>query len=324
MIVVMRPTGPGKVELYPKVGNETHALLYNFDIDGEALKREHTRFLDTQVIPILVGGGHVAITGMCSRSGSDAYNQRLSDRRAKRVVDHVGHWTLLSRVYQSAPTFAAHGYGEALAAVAGAKDGSEDEMHRAVYVIVSPKPIPKPVPPKQLPEPQQPQVLWRTEELSLRADQLELPLYKRLRGNLFLTQGSCEHIRWHFTASNLSLTIDPKGKPPVFMGDIKALGANLIYDPKIYEPGAMWSNKRFDMEMMGQSITITIERALPAPLSATYNPVKPHGIEVRGRDIRFTLRQLGGGELGVVSGFGHFRQSKYITGSCPDIDGTIA
>src|SRR5947207_12507948 len=53
-MMAFRQTGSGKVELYAKVGTETHALLYNFDIDGHSLKREHVRFLDTQVSPVLV------------------------------------------------------------------------------------------------------------------------------------------------------------------------------------------------------------------------------------------------------------------------------
>jgi hypothetical protein len=318
--MAFRQTGAGKVELYAKVGTETHALLYNFDIDGHSLKREHTRFLDTQVIPILVGGGHAAVTGMCSRSGSTAHNLRLSEERAKQVMNHIGHWTNIARVYKSAPTFAAQGVGEATAAIAGVKDGSEEEIWRAVYMIVSPKAIITPVPPpKQLPapQPQTPKVLWRQEELSLRANVLDLPLFKRFNGHLYLTQGSCSHIRWHFTTSNLSLALDPKGKPPVFLGDVEAAGASIFYNDQIYEPGAMWSNKKISLRMQGRSVTITIGHALPAPISANYNPVKQHGIDILGQDISFTLKQ-NGGELGVVYGVGWLRPAKYINGACPD------
>jgi hypothetical protein len=317
--MAFRQTGRGKVALYPPVGAETHALLYNFDIDDETLKQHHVSFLERQVIPTLAAGGNVVVTGMCSRSGSIAHNLKLSRQRAKQVVDFLGRRTNIGRVSSSEVTFASQGVGEGAAAVAGLKDGSEEETYRAVYVIVSPKVITKPTPaPTQVPKPppQPTNTLWRQEELSIRAKVLELPLYKRLNGHLYLTQGYCSHIMWHFTTSALSVTLDPKGKPKVFMGDLEAAGASLWYNEKIYSPGGAWNDKKISLRMNGSSITITIGHALPAPLRADYNPVRQHGVDILGQDLSFTLQQ-NGGELGVVYGVGVLRSVKYVDGACP-------
>jgi len=189
--MAFKPTGRGKVALYPPVGAETHALLYNFDVDSESLKQDHVDFLQRQVIPTLAAGGNVVVTGMCSRSGSIAHNLKLSRQRAKQVVDFLGRRTNIGRVSSSEVIFASQGVGEGAAAVAGSKDGSEEETYRAVYVIVSPKVITKPTPPPaQVPTPPPPQPkTWRQEGLSIRAKVLELPFFKRLNGHLYLTQG---------------------------------------------------------------------------------------------------------------------------------------
>lgn len=317
--MAFKPTGRGKVALYPPVGAETHALLYNFDVDSESLKQDHVDFLQRQVIPTLAAGGNVVVTGMCSRSGSIAHNLKLSRQRAKQVVDFLGRRTNIGRVSSSEVIFASQGVGEGAAAVAGSKDGSEEETYRAVYVIVSPKVITKPTPPPaQVPTPPPPQPkTWRQEGLSIRAKVLELPFFKRLNGHLYLTQGYCSHIMWHFTTSALSVSVDPKGKPKIWLGDLEAAGASLWYNEKIYSPGGAWNDKKISLRMNGTSVTVTIGHALPAPLRADYNPVRQHGVDILGQDLSFTLQQ-NGAELGVVYGVGVLRSVKYVDGACPD------
>jgi outer membrane protein OmpA-like peptidoglycan-associated protein len=60
--------------------------LSGFDIDSAGLKVKHRAWLDNHVVPVLQGGGSIAITGMASRSGAAAHNLALSKRRASAVL----------------------------------------------------------------------------------------------------------------------------------------------------------------------------------------------------------------------------------------------
>lgn len=306
-----RRTGAGKVGIYPNSGVETHGLLYNFDIDGHLLKREHKSFLDTQVIPLLSSGGHTVLTGLSSRSGTDTHNDRLSEQRVREVLAYVG---------RRAPTlhiFMSKSLGESAAAASGQKDGLEDELYRAVSVIVSPKPIPKKkVPPrKEKPTPYPEKEIWRKEALSLRAKILDLPFYKKVKGHLYLTYGYCNYLVWPLSVSNLSMTVGIKGKPPVWYGDMKGTGAPLFYNEKIFNPQVAWDTKKISMRMYSNKVKIVVHDGLPAPISAVYMPLRPQGISIIGRNIEFELTQ-DGGELGLVGGVGSIGRSVFKNGHC--------
>jgi len=307
-------TGHGKIGLYsPTSGDVTRVVLYNFDIDGAELKDRHRLYLDTNVIPLLKVGGHVEVTGAGSRSGSTEHNLRLSERRARAVVEYMSRRTTVHNVKMPVTNYTAKHVGESWAQAAGQKDGMEDEWQRAVFLIVSPNVI-KPPPPSPRPEPVKPipipapvTTTWRKEDLFFRADMLEVSLWKKINSWLFLTQGSlCRYVRWQMRASGLGKTLDPKGKPPVWMQDFVAMGASIWYDEKIYDPVTAWNDKKISLRSTGKSITITIGHALPAPMSASYQPVKREGIDILGQDISFTLTQNGfdaggmylGGSLG--------------------------
>src|SRR5215813_13573192 len=100
---MLRPTGPGKIRVlkirdgaappvpttFNNVASATsiQAVLYNFDIDGDTLKREHREWLKEHVVPQL-GNPQVTIklTGEASRTGSDDHNFDLSRRRVAQAV----------------------------------------------------------------------------------------------------------------------------------------------------------------------------------------------------------------------------------------------
>jgi hypothetical protein len=69
-----------------------HGCLYDFDVDGFALKANHKRWLSEKVVPLLKGNAReytVHIVGATSRSGSEAHNVGLGIQRAMAVVQHL-------------------------------------------------------------------------------------------------------------------------------------------------------------------------------------------------------------------------------------------
>src|SRR5690242_8272794 len=87
-----KSTGPGRFEIDTRYSGPgmLKALLSNFDIDGDAPKPAHTQFLDQRVVPLLeFDRGHIWMRGSASRSGSNAHNMALSERRVDKVADHL-------------------------------------------------------------------------------------------------------------------------------------------------------------------------------------------------------------------------------------------
>jgi hypothetical protein len=84
---VRRPTGPGAVD---QRSNSLFVIarLYNFDTDWHELKTEHKLFLDGLKVRAKAAGG-IYLLGMASRSGGDAHNLALSQRRRESVVKYV-------------------------------------------------------------------------------------------------------------------------------------------------------------------------------------------------------------------------------------------
>jgi hypothetical protein len=132
-----RYSGPGMLK----------ALLYNFDVDGDAVKAEHRSFLTSQVAPLLGSDrGHIWMQGSASRTGTNAHNMALSRRRVQNVAQVLRSLGVLDRQMQL------DAVGEELAKF----HQMEDEMDRAVALIVipvakdSPKPKPNVPPPPRV------------------------------------------------------------------------------------------------------------------------------------------------------------------------------
>lgn len=104
-------------------------VLSNFDIDGYLLKPRHLGFMDTEVMPILLGNkARIWLQGMASHSGSDTHNMELSRKRANAVATY-----LRSRgVHDSQVRVEAA--GESMA-TAGATESPND---RAVSLLAAP------------------------------------------------------------------------------------------------------------------------------------------------------------------------------------------
>jgi hypothetical protein len=137
--------GPGKIQAFEVQTDTLELLLYNFDISQTLLKPEHVEWLKYAVVPYLKRGGSLTIIGLASRTGSDESNKRLSQRRIDSVINFLRR--------QSPNNFAVRAQmamGEGAAEFAGARDNSEDEKWRGVFlaVWVRSKP-PPPRPPTQ-------------------------------------------------------------------------------------------------------------------------------------------------------------------------------
>ena len=125
-----RPTGKGKTEVRK---SPPSLMLFNFDIDGEALKEDHKAFLRKEALSALRAGGSVSVVGLTDRKGSDSHNRALSVRRVDRTIEFLR---------QEIPTGLnlnqATGFGEAAAEQEGQKDETLDERFRAVLLFLRP------------------------------------------------------------------------------------------------------------------------------------------------------------------------------------------
>jgi hypothetical protein len=132
-------TGRGVVTIDPRAPTGgIRAVMSNFDIDGADVKPEHQTFLRTRVIPIMVGpAARCWLQGSASRSGPDAHNQALSERRANAVQAFlVANGVQASRINASA-------VGESQANPARLENAPD----RAVAVLAAPLYRPPPPPP---------------------------------------------------------------------------------------------------------------------------------------------------------------------------------
>lgn len=65
-------------------------ILFNYNIDGNVLKKEHKELLDRDIIPFVKEHRvHVKLTGMASQSGDREYNRKLSLGRVLRVKQYL-------------------------------------------------------------------------------------------------------------------------------------------------------------------------------------------------------------------------------------------
>jgi hypothetical protein len=129
--------------------DSTGVRLSHFAVGSHSLKPPHIAHIEKELGPKLRKSGSIHLVGLASRSGSAALNQALSKRRSDAVLAQ------LRKVAGSGfKVIASDASGEQAAALAGAKDGTEDPNFRAVIVMwwskLEPPPPtePPPEPPK--------------------------------------------------------------------------------------------------------------------------------------------------------------------------------
>jgi hypothetical protein len=154
-------------------------LLYDFDIEGDTLKEHHTQWLDTMVVDQVKKNKDkrwkVFLEGETSRTGSDKFNEPLSQRRAEAVRRY------LRDKFAGLPVdFDTKWVGRKKAVAAGKKHADEDRVDRAVQVALdeSTAPVPPPLPPLFQPGPPIPPLvppLGRNEPFQRNFPGLSLP-----------------------------------------------------------------------------------------------------------------------------------------------------
>ena len=116
----------------PEVGATLMSLQgVNFDTDSAKLKAESTTILDQAVEVLNQQAVPVRIEGHTDSRGSDAYNQSLSDKRAKSVMDY-----LVSKGIDAARLTSA-GYGESKPVVANDSAANMAKNRRVDLVVTN-------------------------------------------------------------------------------------------------------------------------------------------------------------------------------------------
>ncbi|MFO1350501.1 MAG: OmpA family protein [Gammaproteobacteria bacterium] len=128
---MLTPTGPGKIKVLHTGRDLLNAELLNFDIDGDALKSAHTQYLEREAVPLLKGrDSRIWLQGSASRSGSEAHNMGLSERRVRGAANYLKS----KGVGEKQMTL--DYVGESLAEQR--KHGREDPLDRAVAFLILP------------------------------------------------------------------------------------------------------------------------------------------------------------------------------------------
>ncbi len=140
------PTGPGRVttsNVVPVGG--VRAVMSNYDIDVDTPKPEHLVFLNSRVIPVLLGHrARIWLQGSASHTGTAAHNMALSQRRAENVAQYLNSRGVPTSQMQI------EWVGEGLAAN-GIPENADD---RAVSLLAAPLLAPpRPTPPTPAPTP---------------------------------------------------------------------------------------------------------------------------------------------------------------------------
>jgi outer membrane protein OmpA-like peptidoglycan-associated protein len=140
-------TGPGRIEDVGFAGNPIQGLnvvgnLTNFDHDGDDLKPQHKKWLDTYVVPLMKLGPawKVDIYGEASKIGNKDYNLMLSRLRAFGVEGYLK----MNAGLPSSQFDLTIGLG---APAPDAPRTLDDERDRSVLISVFREPTSDPAPP---------------------------------------------------------------------------------------------------------------------------------------------------------------------------------
>ncbi|MBL8232292.1 MAG: OmpA family protein [Bryobacterales bacterium] len=127
-------------------------ILFNYNIDGNLLKREHKELLDRHLVPFLKANQvHTELTGTASRAGAASYNRQLSLERVHRVRQYLLHKGV-------SPSHVPVSDLKAIGEDSSTSKSNEDALDRSVRIriVVGVKPVsvlpnvvvPQPVSPK--------------------------------------------------------------------------------------------------------------------------------------------------------------------------------
>src|SRR5262249_26565340 len=139
-----------KITIYYKTATAICGRIDNFPTCGVQLEHGARTLLRTRtnIVPILRAGGSLSLTGLASRQGDPQRNLDLSRQRVDAVLAFLraeagSGFRVQSNVAQ----------GEQAAALAGVRDGNNDEQWRSVTFSAWNRPAPPPPPPPPAPPP---------------------------------------------------------------------------------------------------------------------------------------------------------------------------
>jgi hypothetical protein len=133
-------TGPGMYHVVVDRPNVFSVCLYNFDIDGDAVKDGHRQILFNAVYTrFLREGGSAAILGLASTTSNRNWDLELSRRRAQAVESYLRQtwmsWHFESLVYSGPLHIAKVDWeGKDLPLRLGYRDSVESPFWRSVWV----------------------------------------------------------------------------------------------------------------------------------------------------------------------------------------------
>lgn len=148
---MFKATGPGKAFIkVDKITGVIRVWLFNFDVDGSQVKKEHSEMLASSVALAIRDSGSVKFLGLASTTANDAHNKKLAENRVDAVVAELRR--------QAGPKFIvtkAVAIGEEMAKAfheakhqGGTKDNTESEIWRGVVINAWNRRGNPPVPPK--------------------------------------------------------------------------------------------------------------------------------------------------------------------------------
>lgn len=121
-------------------------VLYNFDIGGPRLKKEHTDILDRAIAPVIKDGGSIALIGLASTTGSLKRDEVLGERRAQEVQHYLlqnsGAHFHVSKLKSWGKIMALAFEEKGLKG--GTKDNTESDLWRAVWINAWNRGLPPP------------------------------------------------------------------------------------------------------------------------------------------------------------------------------------
>ena len=147
--MAFRATGPGLIEIDPSYAGAgmLRAVLHNFDFDDmnvSALKKEHSDFLLTRALPLLVQDqGRIWLEGHASKIGTHEYNLQLSRKRVQKVVGFLTSNGIAGSQIQP----------DAVGDSRSTSRLKDDELDRSVAFVILQKAHRDPQPPRQTPPP---------------------------------------------------------------------------------------------------------------------------------------------------------------------------
>lgn len=134
---MFRATGPGKAFIkVDKITGVIRVWLFNFDVDGAQVKKEHSKMLASSIALAIRDGGAAKFLGLTSTTANDVHNKTLAEKRINAVVAELRRQVGVKfKITKSVALgkVMARAFDEANLK-GGTKDNTESEIWRGVVI----------------------------------------------------------------------------------------------------------------------------------------------------------------------------------------------